>query len=78
MRLRADPERVRVATWKQPDGQYQVKVENRADPAEGYWAVRDTPEEAVEAALVIADANCLAGVDLGCNWSYDHPWKKDE
>lgn len=71
VRLRVDPERVRVSIVRTHDGYYVTVAARTGRLRGGAWS--DDPAEAVE--LALENGSHVPGVDLECDWAYDHPWK---
>lgn len=69
VRLRANPNTVRVGI-RYVSGSWLASVTSGSIRALAY---ADNPEQAVERALEYAARIGLAGVDLGMQWSYEHP-----
>ncbi len=71
VRLRANPEKVRVSLRRRGQGwiaYVEVLADGRLTVAESFTAAM-----AVEQALAEADDNGFDGIDLGCDWAYRHP-----
>jgi hypothetical protein len=79
-RFRADPKKVRVAIRRQGDGVYFASIQQRCKgPLAPQTYGRDAnPIIAVTLALEEAHSWQMDGVDVGCDWAYDHPWPKPE
>lgn len=69
VRLRANPAIVRVAIRRVRD-RWRAKVSAQGTV---FFATRELPHQAIDAALAFAHANNLPGIDLDCQWTYPHP-----
>lgn len=80
VRLRADPEKIRVS-WRfleRRDGGSPWCVKLRAVGTgrllAEFWGL--TAEETADRALEYAESLNIPGIDNGMAWAYEHPWKK--
>lgn len=78
VRFRADPRKVRVTIRKKNFGNisgWSARVCARhAENEREFFS--DDPRLAVQAALEHAGREGVAGVDLGLQWAYGHPWRR--
>lgn len=75
VRWRADPQRVRVAVQRQPNGAFKAIVTIFKS---GLFVVKTglNPRTTMMRALRALDGH--DGIDLGMGWTYEHPFKTEE
>lgn len=75
VRLRADPEKVRIGLCYQGENKVWV-ITVRSRNNSNVIICRDKhPKEALEKALKMAEKAGIPGIDLAMQWAYDHPQK---
>lgn len=78
VRLRADPTKVRVSIRYSPMyWDWIVTIASRCSDST-VMTQHGNAERAVEEALALADAAGIDGIDLECQWAYEHPWGGNE
>lgn len=77
VRLRVDPERVRVSIRKMEENVWIATVRHVDSNLALIGKTASTPEEAIEKALDYAAAEKMADLNLDLEWAYDHPFLKE-
>lgn len=74
-RFRANPHIVRVSI-RRDDGGWAVAVQELRGYRRIARAWNKSPAKAVVVAMRIAESECFGGIDMGMDWTYDHPQRE--